>query len=145
MIAGPMLAAATLVSEDAATLTAGALVAARAMSAPWAIAWVALGIWLGDLALFTIGRLARRSAPVARWVNRRWTPTAVTAVEARLQRGAPTAVFVSRFLPGTRVLLYVAAGLLQVRPLSFAVSTAAAALVWTASIVAAVGSIGAWW
>jgi membrane protein DedA with SNARE-associated domain len=145
MLAGAMLAAATLVSEDAATLAGGAMVAARSMSAGAAILWLTLGIWVGDLALFGLGRLARRFAPAARWVNRRWSHDQIRSVESRVERSAAMAIVASRFLPGTRVLLYVASGILHVRPLTFALSAAAAALVWTSSVVTAVGSIGAWW
>lgn len=145
MLAGVMLAAATLVSEDAATLAGGAMVAAQGMSAASAVLWLTIGIWVGDLALFGIGRLARRFAPAARWVDRRWSREQIRSVESRFERGAAMAIVTSRFLPGTRVLLYVASGVLQVRALTFAMSAAAAALVWTSSVVAAVGSVGAWW
>lgn len=145
LAAGLMLAAATLVSEDAATVTAGALVAARTIAAEWAIAAVAFGIWAGDLGLFAIGRFARGIPAVAMWVDRRWSLEQVRLMETRFNRGAPMAILGSRFMPGTRVLLYLAAGLLHVRMSTFAVSAAAASLLWTMTIVSAVGSLGAWW
>jgi membrane protein DedA with SNARE-associated domain len=145
LAAGAMLAAATLVSEDAATLTAGALVAANAIGAKWAIASVAFGIWVGDLGLFAAGRLARRIPAVARWVDRRWSLEQVRSMEARFSRGAPLAILGSRFMPGTRVVLYVAAGLLHVRTSTFAIAAAAASLVWTMTIVSAVGWLGVLW
>jgi membrane protein DedA with SNARE-associated domain len=138
-----MLAAATLLSEDAATVAAGTLVAVQSMSATAAVSAVAFGIWAGDLGLFAIGRLARRSAAVARWVDRRWSLDRVKAMEARFNRGAALAILGSRFLPGTRVVLYVAAGLLHVRTATFAISAAAACLVWTFTIVTAIGAMGA--
>ena len=143
--AGAMLAAATLVSEDAATFAAGALVAAKSLSASAAIAWVAFGIWAGDLGLFAIGRLARSVPAVASWVDRRWSIEQVRRMEARFNRGAPLAILSSRFLPGTRVMLYVAAGLLPVRASTFAFSAALASVLWTVAVVSAVGSIGALW
>jgi membrane protein DedA with SNARE-associated domain len=144
-IAGMMLAASTLVSEDAATLTAGALVAANTMPATAAIGWVAFGIWLGDLGLFAIGRLARRRPAIARWVDRRWSIERLSAMEERFNRSAPFAILGSRFLPGTRMLLYVAAGLLRVNAATFAVSAAVASMGWTFAVVSAVGSIGWLW
>jgi membrane protein DedA with SNARE-associated domain len=143
--AGAMLAAATLVSEDAATLMAGALVAAQAMPAPTAIAWVAVGIWIGDLGLFGMGRLARRVPAVQRWIERRWSRQQITAMESRLKRGAAAAIVGSRFLPGTRVLLYVAAGVLNVRTATFAISAACACVSWTVIIVLSLGSLGKLW
>ena len=143
MFAGVMLAAATLVSEDAATLTAGALVATQVVSPAVAIGAVAAGIWIGDLALFGLGRLARRTTMAQRFVDRRWTAQQVNSIAARVNGGAVAAILGSRFMPGTRVLVYVAAGLLQVRLLTFAVVAALAALMWTTAIVITVGSMGA--
>ena len=145
MLEGVALAVATLVSEDAATLAGGALVAAQGMPAASAIAWLTLGIWSGDVGLFAIGRLARRCPPLARWVDHRWSSEQIREVELRFDRGAACVIIASRFLPGTRVLLYVASGVLRVRTLTFAASAAFAALIWTTSVVAAIGSIGAWW
>jgi membrane protein DedA with SNARE-associated domain len=142
IMAAAALAAATLVSEDAATIAAGTLVALHGIPAAAAVAAVAFGIWAGDLGLFALGRLARHSAPVARWIDRRWPLHSVSAMETRLNRGVPLAVFASRFLPGTRVVLYVAAGLLRVRFATFAVSAALASVIWTASIVLIIGALG---
>lgn len=143
--AGAILAASTLFSEDAATLAAGALVASETLSWPSAIGWVAFGIWAGDIGLFAIGRLARRIPMVTHWVDRRWSLNEIRAMEVRFNRGAPIAILGSRFLPGTRVLLYVAAGLLQVRALTFVLMAAVASLAWTALLVSAVGTFGALW
>jgi membrane protein DedA with SNARE-associated domain len=145
LAAGVMLAAATLVSEDAATLTAGVLVAAKAMPATAAVAWVAFGIWAGDVGLFAVGRLARRVPVVTRWVDRRWSIERVQAMETQLSRGLPLAVLGSRFLPGTRVALYVAAGLLEQRASTFATCAAVASIAWSTTVVLTVGSMGALW
>jgi membrane protein DedA with SNARE-associated domain len=145
LAAGAMLAAATLISEDAATLTAGALVAAKTIPAATAIVGVALGIWVGDLGLFGIGRLAGRVPIVARWVDRRWSRDQIRGMERRFNRGAAVAILGSRFLPGTRVLLYVAAGAFQVSALTFVTSAAVASIAWTVIVVSSVGSLGAWW
>lgn len=142
---GAALAMGTLISEDAATLTAGAFVAARTIPAATAIACVALGIWIGDLGLFAIGRLARRAPVVARWVDRHWTREQLRGMQRRLNRGAAVAILGSRFLPGTRVLLYVAAGAFEVRAVTFVTSAALASLAWTVLVVLSVGSLGAWW
>jgi membrane protein DedA with SNARE-associated domain len=145
LAAGAMLAAATLISEDAATLAAGALVAAKTIPVATAIAGVALGIWVGDVGLFGIGRLAGRVPIVARWVDRRWSRDHVRGMERRFYRGAAIAILGSRFLPGTRVLLYVAAGALQVRASTFVMSAAVGSMAWTVIVVFSVGSLGAWW
>ena len=145
VLTGVMLLAATFVSEDAATVTAGALVAADTMSAASAASWVGFGIWAGDLGLFAIGRLARRMPAVARWVDRRWPFEQLQRMEQRFTRSAPLAILGSRFLPGTRVLLYVAAGLFRVPTSTFAISAAVASFAWTFMVVSTIGSLGALW
>jgi len=134
------LAIGTLVSEDAALMGAAALSRAGAVSPLGAAAAVALGIWLGDLALFFIGRWASRWPPLSRYVHRRWPRTELQALAARLEHRAGWALVLSRALPGSRVPLYVAAGVFHLRPRIFLACTAAAVAVWTASIV-----LGAQW
>jgi membrane protein DedA with SNARE-associated domain len=129
------LALSTLVSEDATALGAGVLARNGSVSAATATAAVALGIWVGDMALYLAGRLAHRCGPVARWTRRRWRSEELQTLARRLERGAPAAIVLSRMLPGTRVPLYVAAGLVQVRTGMFVVCTALAATAWTAAIV----------
>jgi membrane protein DedA with SNARE-associated domain len=134
------LAFGTLISEDAAVAGAALMARAGQMTPLVAIVAVALGIWVGDLALFLAGRLAARWLPLARYVDRRWPRTELQAVARRLERHAGWAIFASRALPGTRVPLYVAAGVFRLRPRLFVVCTAAAVTVWTTAIV-----VGAQW
>lgn len=145
MWVGLSLAIGTLVSEDASTVAAGLLVASQAIAPATAIAWVCFGIWVGDLVLFVIGRGARRARPLARWIDRRWRPDQLATAAARVNRGAPAAIFVGRFMPGTRLPLYVACGALAVRPGVFAATTLAASAIWSTVIVLGVAGMGAWW
>lgn len=135
------LAAATLISEDAATLSAALLVRAESLGGLEAVAAVAPGIWLGDLGLFAIGRLAGRIGMFERWIARRWTRDQLTAVASRLNGAAPMVILASRFVPGSRVPLYVVAGAARVSATVFMVTTAVAALVWTTAIVFAIGGL----
>jgi membrane protein DedA with SNARE-associated domain len=135
------LAAATLVSEDATAIGAGVLARNGEVSAATATLAVAAGIWMGDVGLFVLGRIARRWRPVARWVDRRWSAADLRARAARLDRGAPAAILLSRMVPGSRVPLYVAAGILPVRAAVFIVCTGVAAALWTTAIVAGL----TWW
>jgi membrane protein DedA with SNARE-associated domain len=54
---------------------------------------------------------------------------------ARLERGAGLAILISRVLPGTRLPLYVAAGVMRLPTMMFVFATAVAVLIWTAVIV----------
>jgi membrane protein DedA with SNARE-associated domain len=129
------LALSTFVSEDATAIGAGVLARTGGISAAVATAAVALGIWIGDAGLFAAGRLARRWAPVARWTERRWPNGELETLARRLNSGAPAAILISRILPGTRVGVYVAAGLVRVRIRLFLVCSGVAAVSWTAAIV----------
>ena len=129
------LAIGTFVSEDASLASAAGLARLGVVSPLAAGAAVALGIWAGDLALFFIGRVAGRWRPLAGWVERRWPRTELQAMAARLERRAGLAILLSRLLPGTRVPLYVAAGVMRLPAMLFMVATAVAVLAWTAAIV----------
>ena len=129
------LAVGTLVSEDASLASAAGLARVGVVSPLAAGAAVALGIWAGDLALFFAGRFASRWRPLAGWVNRRWRPTELQAMAARLERGAALAILLSRLLPGTRVPLYVAAGAMRLRTVIFVAASAVAVLAWTVVVV----------
>jgi membrane protein DedA with SNARE-associated domain len=134
------LAVGTLISEDAALAGAAGLARAGVLSPLVAGAAVAFGIWVGDVALFLAGRFATRFPPVARYVDRRWPRSELQLLAARLERRAGWAILMSRFLPGTRVPLYVAAGAFRLRARIFLVCTAAAVAVWTTAVV-----MGAQW
>jgi len=127
--------ASTLVSEDAALAGAALLARSGTLPAPAAAAAVALGIWVGDVGLFMAGRLARRWPPVSRWVDRRWPASRLAAMGVRLNRGAAAAILLSRVTPGSRLPLYVAAGVLSMRPSLFAAWTALGSIGWSATIV----------
>jgi membrane protein DedA with SNARE-associated domain len=134
------LAFGTLISEDAALAGAALMARAGVVTPLAAVVAVALGIWIGDLALFLAGRFAARWPPLARYVDRRWPRTELQALARRLERHAGWAIFASRVLPGTRVPLYVAAGVFSLRTRVFVLCTAAAVAAWTTAIV-----LGALW
>jgi membrane protein DedA with SNARE-associated domain len=132
----------TLVSEDLACIAAGLLVHRGEIGAPAAIIACASGIWIGDIGLWGAGRLAgcaQKPWPqIARWADvgqgdelRDW-----------LQRHAGRAVIASRFLPGSRLPLYVAAGLLRVPIAVFAGWSLLATLLWTPALVLFAATLG---
>jgi len=124
---------ATFVLEDAAAIGAGLLLAAGHISWPVAFSACFLGIWLGDVGLYTLARFAgrewferssfrRHSAKVAR--SEKWFG----------ERGTLILVF-SRVVPGARLPTYLAAGFLRVPWPRFLFVTGAAAFVWTSIIL----------
>ncbi len=122
----------TFILEDAATVIAGMQVEAGKL--PWQVALVSLyvGVALGDLGLYGLGRLAalwpwmlRLVRPKRRLKGQRW-------LQGRLVR----VVFVSRFVPGARLPTYTACGFLAADFLQFAAAAVVATLIWTSFLFA---------
>lgn len=138
------IAASTFVSEDVACLAAGALLQQGALSPLAALSCCAVGIFAGDVGLWALGRIGSRSAVIGAWVATHVTPR-LPDTHARLRAGLPLVLVASRFVPGTRVALYVACGLLRVPVRSFALWVGGAVLMWTPLIVfGSAGFLGAW-
>lgn len=131
------LAASTLLSEDAACVAAGLLIYQGRISPVEGVAACAIGIYAGDALLWLVGRLMRV------WGRALALPTG--AVDT------PLAILASRFVPGTRLPMYLAAGAFGANPRSFFLWTFVAVLLWTplvvlgtsATLVAGIGVIGA--
>jgi membrane protein DedA with SNARE-associated domain len=137
-----VLAFATLVSEDAACLAAGALVSQGETGAPSAIVACAAGIYIGDLALWLAGRVF--ASRVLEW-------KAVAALlpddgpgrfAAWFDRSARRVILASRFTPGTRLPLYLAAGACRTSFARFAGWSALAVGVWAPLLVGAAALLG---
>ena len=134
-VAAMSLAAATLVSEDLTCVAAGILVAEGTLPFPAAVSGCLAGIVLGDVVLMLAGKLLGRRAIENRWIRRLVTPAAFDGA-ARWMRGRGGAVvFVTRFLPGTRLATYLAAGVLGMSVRWFALCAAASALIWVPAVV----------
>ncbi len=131
------LALATLVSEDLACIAAGLLVASGKLAFGPATASCFAGIFTGDLLLVFIGRKLGRGA-LERWPLR--GPVSREAVARAeqwfLKRGA-WVILASRFMPGTRLPTYVAAGMLRMSWVKFLGWFALACGLWTPLLVGA--------
>lgn len=125
------LAAGTLVSEDLATIGAAALASLGHIGFVPALLAVGAGIYAGDLGLFLVGRLGRSMPLVRRLIRRHWPADDLVRLADRFDRRLPLAIVASRFLPGSRLPLYVAAGLFSARPGSFCGWTLLAVALWT--------------
>jgi membrane protein DedA with SNARE-associated domain len=137
-----ILLAGTFVSEDLTCLSAGLLVRDGRISFVAAVAACAVGILAGDLALWSAGRFSRtslgRSAAAARWLQR----LPLQPMQEWLEQHATAAIIASRFMPGTRLPLYVATGLIGVPLHRFAACASGAVLLWTPGLVWAGASAG---
>jgi membrane protein DedA with SNARE-associated domain len=107
------LALATLVSEDLACVAAGLLVAQGSLGFGSAVGACFVGIFSGDLLLVlagrSLGRPALGIAPLRWWI----TAEGVARAERWFRRRGPGLILASRFMPGTRLPTYFAAGVLR--------------------------------
>jgi membrane protein DedA with SNARE-associated domain len=129
---------ATFVLEDAATVLAAMQAQSGALSWPLALGSLYVGIVLGDLGLYGLGRLAAL-VPV---VQRLLPPRRTEVVSAWLAGRVFRVVVISRFLPGVRLPTYTTCGYLRADLRQFALATSLATLVWTSGLFALSYRIG---
>ncbi len=122
----------TFILEDAATVLAAMQVSDGSLSAALALVSLYIGIVLGDLGLYGVGRLAARVPPLARFLP----PRRKDVIRAWLNGRVFRVVFFSRFLPGLRLPTYTTCGFVgaNLRPFAFAVLVAT--LCWTSMLFA---------
>jgi membrane protein DedA with SNARE-associated domain len=136
------LALGTLLSEDLTSITAGLLARSGELDLTSAITACAVGVYAGDLLLWIGGRLLGRRLLESRFLARRLDLTALNALSTRIDTNLAAVVIGSRFLPGTRLPVYLAAGIWGRRPFAFAVWSLLAVLIWTPLIVLLTAAYG---
>ena len=137
-----LLALGTLVSEDLSCIGGGLLVAAGKLALGPVVLACFTGIFVGDLLLVVAGRWGGRRA-LAMWPLREWVSTdAVERASRWFIRRGPYLILASRFMPGTRLPTYVAAGILRVPLVKFVPWFALACALWTPLLVGAAALAG---
>ena len=133
----------TFVAEDPTCLAAGLLAAEGIIGFWWAALACTVGIFVGDMVLYSLGRWlgrgALRRAPL-RWIVK----------EHEIDRmagwfGSPRGMLVivsSRFIPASRVPTFVTAGILRLGLPRLSMLLFAAALVWTPVLMLLGGALG---
>lgn len=134
-----LLFAATFVAEDLATIAAGIAVAQFDASPAAALTGVILGTAFGDLALYGVGRWGAATAYGTRLRQRQDVGRAERWVAAR----ALWMVFAARFLPGFRLPVFTASGLVKAPLLPVAALIALTTPVWTAALFESARMAGA--
>jgi membrane protein DedA with SNARE-associated domain len=121
---------ATFVSEDLTCVAAGLIAAGGQLSPFNAIGAAGLGIFLGDLGLYAagkwIGQPALRRAPISWFVH----DEDVDRSQEWFAHRGPIVILLGRFVPGSRLPTYFAAGLLEVGFWRFAGYAAIAVAIW---------------
>jgi len=136
------LGVATLASEDLACIAAGVLVSRGDLDFAAAAAACSIGIFAGDVGLFTAGRIIGR--PALKWrLLRRISESAIDRASEWFSRRGPAVILLSRFSPGLRLPTYFAAGLTGVRSGRLLMWFGIAAAVWTPLLVGASALFGA--
>jgi len=136
------IALATLASEDLACIAAGLLVARGLIPLETGIGACFAGIWIGDMALYALGRFGGGWA-LAQWPLRHLVPQeALSSARGWLLRRSGAAIFASRFMPGTRLPLYLAAGLVKLPVLPMMGWFALASVLWSVPVVSLIAFFG---
>jgi len=131
-----LIAAATLVSEDLTCIATGLLVSRGTLAFGPGVVACFVGIVGGDLLLYAAGRYLGRPALKRRPLRWLLTDADLARTSVWFERKGPALVLTSRFVPGTRLPTYVAAGVLHTRFLPFLGFFLLAAAVWTPLLVA---------
>ena len=136
------IALGTFASEDLTCIATGLLIQRGQIGVTEGILACTLGIFVGDVGLWAIGRLFGRAALAWPWSARRLQHHTLHDVRAWLDRHAAGAIVGSRFLPGTRFALYVMSGVLRMPLTVFALWALIAALLWTPTLVLFTATLG---
>src|SRR5258706_8945990 len=136
------IAVGTFVSEDLTCVATGVLIQRGQIGVSAGILAWTLGICVGDVGLWGIGRLFGAAALAWPWTARRLQHHTLRDVRAWLDRHAAGAIVGSRFLPGTRFALYVMSGVLRVPLAVFSLWALIASVLWTPTIVLLTATLG---
>jgi pimeloyl-ACP methyl ester carboxylesterase/membrane protein DedA with SNARE-associated domain len=137
-----VLAVATLVSEDLTVIASGLLVATGQIDIAVALLGCYIGIIIGDFGLVLIGRFAGRRVLKWPFFRKALPERSLRRWEKTFDRHLAKTVFLSRMLPGARLPMYVAAGLLSNRVFEFMFWMLIAVALWLPVLMALTILIG---
>ncbi len=137
-----LIAASTMVNEDLASIGAGLMAARGTMGIEHALIAAFFGILIGDILLYASGRVIGRRivsmAPFSWFIDSR----KMARGESWFERKGARVIIASRFVPGTRLPTYVAAGVLKAPFWKFVGYFLIATVVWTPLIVGVSAFVG---
>lgn len=128
----------TFLHEDVAILAGSFLVVERSLPYPFALIPLYLGVVSGDLLLFGLGRVARRSTRLRRLLigNR------VERLGSWLDRNMILMIVICRVMPGTVATVFVACGWFGLSFPRFLTATAVMSLIYTTALFGLVVALG---
>lgn len=132
----------TLISEDLTCVTVGTLINEHKI--PWLRGGAAcfLGIYIGDLTFFFLGRVAGGRLLKYRFFSRAIGEQRLREFGQWFDRKPWAAIMACRFLPGIRVPLYVSVGAMTHRTKAFFWWTCFFACIWTPGLIGLVVLLG---
>lgn len=133
-----LIIGATFILEDAATIGAALLAADGVISAELAISALFIGIAIGDLGLYGLGRYAATHPKARAWIEGKRGQNIADWAQSRTW----SMVFASRFVPGMRLPTYVGAGFLKAPFIQFTLAVLAATALWTVVLFSIVFFLG---
>lgn len=142
LVQAAVLGFATFVQEDLPTVSAALLSAAGKLAWQTGLLGVFLGIWVGDALLYWLARGVGRPLLRSVWIGRFIDPQAVARSEEWFARKGTWLLLSSRFIPGTRLPTYLAAGLLHLPFGRFLLITGLAVAGWTIGIFLLAHTLG---
>lgn len=116
------------ISEDSAAIVAGLIAAKGVLTPLQATLYAFAGIYSGDMFLYLAGRRIGKSARRSSWLI---SEQRLRSGQEWFQQRGAYAVVMSRFIPGTRLPTYLAAGVLRMPFWQFSLLLLVPALVWT--------------
>jgi membrane protein DedA with SNARE-associated domain len=136
------LAFGTLVSEDLTCIAAGLLVARGDMTVATGVAGCCAGILAGDIGLWGVGRVFGGAALHWKWLQGSVGDRRVGQLRDWLDHHAGIAIVGSRFVPGSRLPLYILAGVLSMPSARFVGWATLATILWTPPLVLLAATLG---
>lgn len=118
----------TFVLEDAAIVTGAMFATAGRVEPVLAFVALLLGIVVGDLGLYFLGKLVNRFSLIQRWMERERIQTVRHWVSGNLFQ----VIFLVRFAPGLRLPCYVSCGMFVVSLSRFVLAVGVAGCCWVA-------------
>jgi len=117
------------IPEDITLISAGVLASMETISLSGAIISCFFGVLFGDALLFNLGRRYGRRVFQLPLFRKVFTPDRIAAAQQRIHGNSKFICFVARFLPGLRAPIYLTAGVMGVRPITFYLLDGSAALI----------------
>ncbi len=137
-----LLALFTLVSEDIACIAGGIIVATGVLPFWFAVFGCFIGIIIANIGVYLIGRKA--GSPILDKKPVKWiiNPGDLKKAQNMFEMRGMEIIFVTRFIPGTRLPAYLAAGILKTSFLQFLVYFLLSLVVWIPLMVGVSALVG---